>query len=630
MKHKFIPLILASMAIGALAACGPKAPVSTDHDLNNHWKTGPDELYEVSGSEFSYTNVDPAGYPYVGRNFSYDAEKISTFTKYKKFSFTAKAEVTAGSSNVMFKVEGAGGTFETTVALSAEPKTFEFRTSFISDWTKLTAIVIFANRGGTESGAGKITITRAVLSESLPEAQYDVAPTMPYYAQEKIQFNGGDELETVATHAWAAVNSFATVQEENGVVKANWAGKPAGSEYWALFAEVQDTANHTIKTSGFKRIVFTIKGDAGKQAIVKFEPQGSPAAEKTVELDGTQQVVELDIQAKVAAMLDDKDTCSVRIMPEPGQASTTTAGSLEIVSVKFDKVTPQREEIVKNTINFPGAVLEYAARFDNKYTLVEENHETKVHWKKTAPGWEGIEYMVNPSESWFNVADYKRVYLEVVADAKVSILVKPYNLNANEHWEHLTANEKKVIDFTFTGTAENWESQALVLMVCAGDDSTQALEGNITFSYVQLLREAANPATSQGARLVKSTWPSDASREFSVDANGNLVFTHHGEAWAETVINGMDVYGYNAITGTLKSDVATRVLIKPGDLAANEIWVDVTPEGVALNSVFAEAINYNFSKIMICAGINKEGQPAAPATATVTFENVYIINRPAN
>ena len=188
MKHrKLITLILASMALGALAGCSKNTPSSTpssssqpdplpaEHSLMKYWAgNASEEFYDVTETDtqtlIEYEDVvgeDAGGWEYVSRSFQYDAEVRDRFSEYKKISFTGKLAVESGSDVVMVKVQGEGGTFEKRFNFDSSTATYEFSTSFVSDWSKVDAILFFANRSTNEDGSGLITLDKFVLNPNI-------------------------------------------------------------------------------------------------------------------------------------------------------------------------------------------------------------------------------------------------------------------------------------------------------------------------------------------------------------------------------------------------------------------------------------------------------------------------------
>ena len=411
-NRKLIALILASMALGALAGCGNKKntssgsepapssssqedPLPNEYSLMKYWSGNPSEdFYDVNDTGeqtiIEYEDVvgeDSGGWAYVSRSFQYDAAVRGRFSEYKKISFTGKLQTTAGSDVVMVKVQGAGGTFEKRFNFASTTKTYEFSTSFISDWNQVDAILFFANRSNNSDGSGVITLDKMVLSKDAVNPDYDIAPGMPDVPQAFNYYDGEDSYN--AMYRWGYNDDgYITTETVDAGYKFSWTGNKE-VEWSYVSAWVSGTTEHPLASSGLKRMVYTITGGtAGQSALFKVEDydQGNAnAVEKSIEFTGAEQTVEIDI-TKVLANAGFADRLKLLIFPLAGQHGAQPTGEVTLKSAVLDKtavVVPEE----KNTPTYSAIWMEKVATKDDCYTVYNDTHLLTVDFNKEQAGW---------------------------------------------------------------------------------------------------------------------------------------------------------------------------------------------------------------------------------------------------
>lgn len=116
-----------------------------------------------------------------------------------------------------------------------------------------------------------------------------------------------------------------SIVNENGAFKVDYK-KTAGQEWTHMYSKVKGEALKTVK-----KIKFVVVGTAGRQLLIKpFDK-----FEKWVDLDGTEQTIEIDIAANVLADLVATNSYKIVLMPEGGKVDVT--GTFTIKSCEFIK-----------------------------------------------------------------------------------------------------------------------------------------------------------------------------------------------------------------------------------------------------------------------------------------------------
>ena len=615
MKKSLIALILASMAVGALVGCKSNANNNSDktsstptsesqpgsesqpsseeempaeYDLMKYWAGNPAEEYydvEESGTNtvITYTDLtgeENGGWAYVSRSFAYDAGKIARFTEYKKFSFTAKLEKTTGSDIVLVKAEGTGQVFEKRIQLSTTEQTFEFSTAFISDWSAMSALLFFANRNIKEAGNGTLTLTRFVLSKEEVNPDYDISGSMPTVPQDWNYYDGEEKLDVMYSWGYNAQGEIATEQVAGGF-KFTWGGEVGKSEAWSyVSAKIKNAGEeHLMKDSDFKRVVFTVQGTAGQQAILKFEARVAPTQVKagkevTIDLTGEEQVVELDVSSVIPNA--EADSWFPLIMPAPGQTGVVAAGELLLKGCYLDKtavVVPEE----KNDPTFAEIWMDKVAVTDPCYTIYHDGHVMTVDYAKNATGWESMLLKVSDSEEWFvGNGEYTKIAVRLKATVKVSVLLKPYDNNANERWVHLEANEPQDIIYTVAADTADL-TKSFVIFICVGDEAGQATSGRVFFEGLRLCRPNTNVGFDGDVKL-NGVQGYNNQYTLSLD-EGDLVADYAFSAvdfhMLEMYASAEDIGAYNKLTGTITSTAKTTLLVKPMDATANETLIEL-------------------------------------------------------
>lgn len=515
MKHKFIPLILASMAVGALAACGPKAPavepMPDKYNLMQHWEkdTATDEVYTVTEKEnsfeVSYDGANGNEWACVSRSFAYDTAKIARFTEYKKVVFVGKLQVTSGFENVMFKVQGSDGNQrEVTFAFGSTEKTYEMPLNFVQDWSKVSKLVFFANRGVNVSGAGKMTFTQFYLSKDEVVDANNIDKNAPTVPQDYTLYNGGDKLDIM--YRWGYNDQIATA-EANGKFTFTWGGADHPKAEWKFVSALFKSGNTQIKDAGFKRAVFEFTGTSGKQATFKVEAQGVAGVniDKTVNMTGEKQTIEID----AATVLANADATGfmLLIFPEGATANPTTAGQIELSAAYVDKtevtpeVTPQQYNVYDGS-NSMTVMTDWRDNDDGVTMVPANDNQYKITWNGKGK-WENVKARVKAGETTpLKDSGIKRAVFTISGTAGRNIMVKTecHNTPTDNGFAPVESayipmtGEEQTIEIDITGSVNATYTEIWVLIFpdpnSLGDAEN---EGQIILKNCVFDKETAHP-----------------------------------------------------------------------------------------------------------------------------------------
>ncbi len=614
MKFKKLTfLVLASMAVGALVGCGQKksdpepkpdpTPAETmpdEYDLLKYWSGNEAENFysveeKASSTEITYTDVvgeDAGGWAYVARSFSYDSAKVAKFTEYKKVIFEGKLEKTAGSDIVMVKVEGSNGAklWEKRFTFAAEVKTYEFGLTFITDWTQVGQILFFVNRSTNLTGSGKITLNKMALSKAEVVPENDIAPGMPTVPQGYAYYDEVDakaEAKFDVMYHWGYSNDgHIETEQAGGGYKFTW-GNEVGWDY--VTSRVQNR-QAKLQASGFKRIVFEIKGTAGQPVILKFQTlDNSINKEAKVKLTGEKQVVEVDVTSILAAP-ETVDTFMAVIFPTAGFTGELFAGELTLEKCYLDKTEVEVPVVLDNKVEYHGAFLDNAAEADLAYTVANNSstHVTTIDYKLSAvPDFRSVQFKLRAlgDDEWFGAQNYRRFAGKISANVNVGVILKAYDVEIKLN---LVANEPQYIDKMFEETQVDFSKPILVMI---GTESGSALSGQVKLEGLQMARFNANVG-GEGDTVKIDVVHDQHAYKTMINDDGNLqvLFGKAAVDWdsLDIRLNAANISSLNTIKGKATATGNTHVKFKVG----NE------EKDVALQAGVAADINLSFTTVL--------------------------------
>ena len=616
MKFKKLTfLVLASMAMGALAGCGNKkeepkpdpTPTPTpqpetmpeEYDLLKYWAGNEAENFytveeKADSTVITYEDVtgeDAGGWAYVARSFSYDSAKVAKFSEYKKVIFEGKLEKRTGSNIVMVKVEGTDGNqWEKRFTFASEVKTYEFGLNFITDWTKVGQILFFVNRSTNESGSGVITLNKMALSKADVVAANDIAPGMPTVPQGFAYYDEVDakaEAKFDVMYHWGYSNDgHIATAEEGGAYTFTW-GNDVGWDY--VTSKVQNRGAK-LQASGFKRIVFEVKGTADQPVILKFQTLDNSINKETkVKLTGEKQLVEVDVSAILAAP-DTVTTFMAVIFPTAGFTGELFAGELVLSKCYLDKTEVVAPVVLDNKVEYHGAFLDNPSEADLAYKVTPNTttHVTTIDYKlSSAPDYRSVQYKLKPlgDDEWFGAANYRRFAGKISANVNVGVILKAYDVEIKLD---LVANEPQYVDKMFTEAQVDFSKPILIMI---GTTSGSALAGKITVEGLQMARFNANVG-GEGDTVKIDVVHDQHAFKTCINDDGDLqvIFAKAAVDYDSLDIrmNAANLSSLNTIKGTVTSAVTTHVMFKVG----------TEEKAVALTAGVPQELNIAFTTVL--------------------------------
>ena len=412
MKKRSSLLLLSVIGVSMLlAGCNPgggeggdggnKEPGDT-YSLMKFWAgNASEEIYSVEENETStvitYTDAvseGNGGWEFIARSFAYDTLYIDYFDKYEKLTFTGSLETTSGTNEVMIKFEGAGsGNYEKRFTFEEETRTYELPLNFISDWSQVSQITLFVNRGANskENGSGVMTFTDISLSTEPVNPENNIAPDQEDKPQEDNVYAGEtDKFNVMKSWGYDNTGTIKTTENSDGTFKFDYDKDASPQTYAYASAKVEGD----LSASGFKRLHFVINGTAGQQLMVKFQTHdNAKAKELTIELTGEDQTVDIDITQIITATYEADGVTYTSfiagIFPLPGATSgkgsvtlkecymdTTDAVIIENYRIYAHKLEQHSSSDVP-TLQLIGAI---------KYMLYKRNIPYKLQMAQQAKG----------------------------------------------------------------------------------------------------------------------------------------------------------------------------------------------------------------------------------------------------
>ena len=624
-------LILASMTLGALVGCGKEpadnskptdasgdsAQSSVDegmpaeYSLMKFWGGNEaEEYYDVEekadSTVITYTDVtgeDSGGWAYVKRSFAYDAAKVARFGEYKKVTFTGKLTKYSGSDIVMVKVEGDGVSWEKRFTFEATERIYEFGLNFVTDWTKVTQILFFANRSTNISGNGVITLTKFALSKEEVDSRYDIAPGMPKVPQGATMFNGlaGKNTIDVFYHWGYASDGGIATEEVTGGYKFTWGGDlKKGSEYEWVSSHIKN-GDANLQTSGLKKIVFNAKGSGGQDVIFKFECLQGTAVETRVTLTGQDQVIEFDVEAivKKAEGLE----WMAMIMPAPGQKGSVPPGELTLTKcyLSTEAFVPSGNDV--NFATFNSVLLETPKQKSKNIEMSVKNHVATYTFANLNKNYDNsIHFLAALANdiNWAEPKDYNHFHASFKASINLSILVKPYDNNDAQQRVDLIANQETAVDFEIAKDLVDFSKATLLFIHPGFDDLSGAVTGSLVVTDMCMAKEGVYLNNNQFVYASEKV----GNYSFSYGPDGIAVnYKRTAPDYdAFYIYVGDSAEGYNTLTFKATSTVITHMIIKPLNNPDNEEKFDLAVGENNIDHSFAVPLNEMFGHIAIILG----------------------------
>lgn len=625
-----------------------KQELGDTYSLMKFWGGNPaEEIYTVNDSgattTIEYTDATgegSGGWEYVARSFAFDAAYKDQFTKFKKISFTGNLVTTAGSSEVMLKVEGAdaANTYEARFTFDDESATYEMGLDFVQDWSQVNQLTFFVNRNSTESGSGTMTFSKFELSTADIIPEYDIAPQMHgVQPQKNNEYKGEKDKFTVMT-SWGydQTGVIETVNNSDGSFTFNYTKAAKGTEY----AYVNARVTGELKDSGFKRMHFVFTGTKGQNVMFKFQTQdNTKAKEMTFVATGERQEVDVDISDVVAHVGADDvvpNAFMAGIFPLPGAIEGT--GSITLHDCYMDTteaVLPEdpHKDAVKPDGKYINVNKFYKA--DSCYEITYgENNVTTVNFDKGI-GYESFRADIEGA----GLGSYTKFTGTVVSTVDTHIMFKHYD--AEEQHIALKANTPVTIDYTIkSGSIFNAEKDLIIFVAYqgevkneeTGEITTPADNGKGTITLTNIRYEAVTDNVQAGNELAIKHFSTVPEQNYKVTYGENefkVAYERTALDWngIEATVGGENLKDLRRFTGSVVADVDTNIIIKHYGNYERRYSLKANQE-VQILDVLQESHVVENGKFIIM--IATPDSPTSALKGNVTFKNLKYVNTPTN
>ena len=571
----------------------------TKFNVMYHWGYASDSIVteEVQGGyKFSWGGdiAKPTEWAYVSSHFKNGSAQVQT-AGFQKLVYEVQG--TAGQE-VLFKLECLqGGAKEIRATMTGEKQIVEVPTENVL--TKAEAVewmaMIFAAPGQT----GTVAVGELVLTACYLDTAEYVPPVQP---QAYNIYSGGDSFVVMTDWRENGSHNFGVEATAAGYV-ITWTTK---GPWENMLARVKVADGQSM--AAMKRAVFTVNGLAGRTALAKIELHNEAggqvgAKEQSVTFDGSDQAVEVDISEIAATPFAEM---WVLLFPDQNSNGQEEQGHLTLKNCVIDttEVTPVIPvPDPSNVATFNGAYLEttcYSAAQLNR-ELDSTTHTTTYTFENLAPDWgNNVQFKISLHDdiSWANKADYRQFYGIFTSTVDLKILIKPYDDGSVQQSFDLVANNPQIISFEIAADKVDF-SKALVLFVNPGDASG-AKSGTLTVQNMAMLKAGVSMAGDDLVCFSEHV----GNYSFALTSSGFKVsYAKEALGYDAAFIYVLDSgAGYNKVHMKFNSTVATHIIIKPLDQAANEINKAVVVGENVIDQVFPTPLNEMFGQVTVMIG----------------------------
>ena len=653
MKKRSSLLLLSVIGVSMLlAGCNPgggdggdggnKEPGDT-YSLMKFWAgNASEEIYSVEENETStvitYTDAvseGNGGWEFIARSFAYDTLYIDYFDKYEKLTFTGNLETTSGTNEVMIKFEGAGsGNYEKRFTFEEETRTYELPLNFISDWSQVSQITLFVNRGANskENGSGVMTFTDISLSTEPVNPENNIAPDQEDKPQEANVYAGEtDKFNVMKSWGYDNTGTIKTTENSDGTFKFDYDKDASPQTYAYASAKVEGD----LSASGFKRLHFAINGTAGQQLMVKFQTHdNAKAKELTIELTGEDQTVDIDITQIITATYEADGVTYTSfiagIFPLPG--ATSGKGSVTLKECYMDTTDAV---IIETPVNTPEGDYLYLTRpykNDSVYDYSLEGNKMTINYEYpetvTLPTWASLMFDVDGE----NLTQYTKLTGTITSTVDVQVLLKSYDNNEKgQTFIDLKANEPYKVDVEIDSSIITKDKDFIIII---GTTATSAKKGTVVFENLRYEKDTSIPVIYDNEREgdeLKITKFSVIPEQFTLTNGENSFDVDYKRTqldWngLEATIGGENLTELRKLTGTITATVNTDIIIKQTaeSATANEIKRTLTANTpLVLDEVIPEELMVEGAKfIIMIATPNNSG---SALEGKVTFADLKFV-----
>lgn len=653
MKKRSSLLLLSVIGVSMLlAGCNPggddggnggnKEPGDT-YSLMKFWAgNASEEIYSVEENETStvitYTDAvseGNGGWEFIARSFAYDTLYIDYFDKYEKLTFTGNLETTSGTNEVMIKFEGAGsGNYEKRFTFEEETRTYELPLNFISDWSQVSQITLFVNRGANskENGSGVMTFTDISLSTEPVNPENNIAPDQEDKPQEANVYAGEtDKFNVMKSWGYDNTGTIKTTENSDGTFKFDYDKDASPQTYAYASAKVEGD----LSASGFKRLHFAINGTAGQQLMVKFQTHdNTKAKELTIELTGEDQSVDIDITQIITATYEADGVAYTSfiagIFPLPG--ATSGKGSVTLKECYMDTTDAVIIETPVNTPDGDYLYLTKPYKNDSVYDYSLEGNKMTINYEypetATLPTWASLMFDVDGE----NLTQYTKLTGTITSTVDVQVLLKSYDNNEKgQTFIDLKANEPYKVDVEIDSSIITKDKDFIIII---GTTATSAKKGTVVFENLRYEKDTSIPVIYDNEREgdeLKITNFSVIPEQFTLTNGENSFDVDYKRTqldWngLEATIGGDNLTELRKLTGTITATVNTDIIIKQTaeSATANEIKRTLTANTpLVLDEVIPEELMVEGAKfIIMIATPNNSG---SALEGKVTFTNLKFV-----
>ena len=653
MKKRSSLLLLSVIGVSMLlAGCNPggddggnggnKEPGDT-YSLMKFWAgNASEEIYSVEENETStvitYTDAvseGNGGWEFIARSFAYDTLYIDYFDKYEKLTFTGNLETTSGTNEVMIKFEGAGsGNYEKRFTFEEETRIYELPLNFISDWSQVSQITLFVNRGANskENGSGVMTFTDISLSTEPVNPENNIAPDQEDKPQEANVYAGEtDKFNVMKSWGYDNTGTIKTTENSDGTFKFDYDKDASPQTYAYASAKVEGD----LSASGFKRLHFAINGTAGQQLMVKFQTHdNAKAKELTIELTGEDQTVDIDITQIITATYEADGVTYTSfiagIFPLPG--ATSGKGSVTLKECYMDTTDAVIIETPVNTPDGDYLYLTKPYKNDSVYDYSLEGNKMTINYEYpetvTLPTWASLMFDIDGE----NLTQYTKLTGTITSTVDVQVLLKSYDNNEKgQTFIDLKANEPYTVDVEVDSSIINKDKDFIIII---GTTATSAKKGTVVFENLRYEKDTSIPVIYDNEREgdeLKITKFSVIPEQFTLTNGENSFDVDYKRTqldWngLEATIGGDNLTELRKLTGTITATVNTDIIIKQTaeSATANEIKRTLTANTpLVLDEVIPEELMVEGAKfIIMIATPNNSG---SALEGKVTFTNLKFV-----
>ena len=653
MKKRSSLLLLSVIGVSMLlAGCNPggddggdggnKEPGDT-YSLMKFWAgNASEEIYSVEENETStvitYTDAvseGNGGWEFIARSFAYDTLYIDYFDKYEKLTFTGNLETTSGTNEVMIKFEGAGsGNYEKRFTFEEETRTYELPLNFISDWSQVSQITLFVNRGANskENGSGVMTFTDISLSTEPVNPENNIAPDQEDKPQEANVYAGEkDKFNVMKSWGYDNTGTIKTTENSDGTFKFDYDKDASPQTYAYASAKVEGD----LSASGFKRLHFAINGTAGQQLMVKFQTHdNAKAKELTIELTGEDQTVDIDITQIITATYEADGVTYTSfiagIFPLPG--ATSGKGSVTLKECYMDTTDAVIIETPVNTPDGDYLYLTKPYKNDSVYDYSLEGNKMTINYEypetATLPTWASLMFDIDGE----NLTQYTKLTGTITSTVDVQVLLKSYDNNEKgQTFIDLKANEPYKVDVEIDSSIITKDKDFIIII---GTTETSAKKGTVVFENLRYEKDTSIPVIYDNEREgdeLKITKFSVIPEQFTLTNGENSFDVDYKRTkldWngLEATIGGENLTELRKLTGTITATVNTDIIIKQTaeSATANEIKKTLTANTpLVLDEVIPEELMVEGAKFIIM--IATPNNSSSALEGKVTFTNLKFV-----